>query len=100
MASNAQFSPFLGAWLPNFAFAVLGCILIARSDREHENVLLGGLAVIMRWFSEKRSAVRSTRQRFSSWTYSFTHHPKFFQFYSTQRSQTCSAYQSEVFLLQ
>ena len=60
IAGNAQFSPFLGAWLPNIGFGILGIILIARSNREHENVLLSGLAGIMRWFSDRRDDMRTT----------------------------------------
>jgi LPS export ABC transporter permease LptF/LPS export ABC transporter permease LptG len=51
IADNAQFSPFLGAWLPNIAFAAVGILLLARA----------------------------ARQRFGRWTYSLTHHPKFFR---------------------
>src|SRR5204862_569459 len=54
IAGNAQFSPLLGAWLPNFAFAALGITLIARSDREHENAFLNALAAVIRWFSGKQ----------------------------------------------
>src|SRR5215468_2570802 len=79
IAGNAQFSPFLGAWLPNFGFAILGIILIARSNREHENVLLSGLAGIMRWFSDRRDDMRANRQRLTGWTRSFVNQPKFFR---------------------
>ena len=79
IAGNAQFSPFLGAWLPNLAFAMLGIILLARSDRESENVVLSRLASGMRWFSDRRAEVRTSRKRFSQWTYSLAHHPKFFR---------------------
>jgi len=79
IAGNAQFSPFLGAWLPNLAFAILGIALIARSDRERDNPVLNRLAAIIRWFSERRPDVRSSRDRFRQWTYSLTHHPKFFR---------------------
>ncbi len=79
IAGNAQFSPLLAAWLPNTAFALLGIILIARSNREHENPLLARLASMMRWFSEKRAEGRTSRQRVREWTYSLTHHPKFFR---------------------
>jgi LPS export ABC transporter permease LptG len=79
IAGNAQFSPFLGAWLPNIGFAILGIILIARSNRERENVLLSGLAGIMRWFSERQTDVRAGRQRLKGWTRVLTHHPKFFR---------------------
>src|SRR5215471_10212591 len=79
IAGNAQLSPFLGAWLPNLVFAVVGITLISRSDREHENLFLSALAGVMRWFSDQLTEVRTTRQRFRQWTYSLTHHPKFFR---------------------
>ncbi|HYR44762.1 MAG TPA: LptF/LptG family permease [Terriglobia bacterium] len=79
MAGNAQFSPFLGAWLPNAAFAVLGIVLLARADREFENQLLSRLAVAMRWCSEILAAMRMSQKRWRRWTYSLTHHPKFFR---------------------
>jgi LPS export ABC transporter permease LptG len=78
IAGNAQFSPLLGAWLPNLAFAIVGIILIARSNREHDNPFLSRLAGVMRWFSEKRADSRTTGKR-RQWTYSLTHHPKFFR---------------------
>ena len=65
IAGNAQFSPFLGAWLPNLFFAALGIVLIGRSDREHENPLLSRLAAVIQWFSDRRSEMRTSRQRFS-----------------------------------
>src|SRR5262245_15619253 len=79
VAGNAQFSPFFGAWLPNFAFAALGVALLARSDRERENPVLDRLAAMTRWFSEKRTEVQTGRSRFGRWTYARTHHPKFFR---------------------
>ena len=79
VAGNAQFSPFLGAWLPNAAFVVFGIVLLARSNREHENQLLSRLAAAIRWFSDALDGVRKNRNRFSDWTYSLAHHPKFFR---------------------
>jgi LPS export ABC transporter permease LptF/LPS export ABC transporter permease LptG len=79
IAGNAQFSPFLGAWLPNLAFAIAGIVLIARSDREYENILLKSLSGIMQWFTDRRTEARATRQQFGRWTHSLTHHPKFFR---------------------
>jgi lipopolysaccharide export system permease protein len=32
IANNAQFSPFLGAWLPNLGFVALAIFLFIRSD--------------------------------------------------------------------
>src|SRR5262249_36566114 len=79
IASNAQFSPFLGAWLPNLVFAIFGTVLIARSNREHDNPWLNRLASFIRWFSQKPNEVRPTRRRPPQWTYSLTHHPKLFR---------------------
>src|SRR5437867_9356118 len=79
IASNAQFSPVWGAWLPNLAFAMIGLFLLARSDREQENQLLSRLASAMRWLSETLASFRTSRTRWNRWTYSLTHHPKFFR---------------------
>src|SRR5262245_17923129 len=79
IAGNAQFSPLLGAWLPNLTFAILGIALIAHSNHERDNPFLNRLASIMRWFSDKRAEVRTSHKRFRQWTYSLTHHPKFFR---------------------
>ena len=79
IADNGQFSPWIGAWMPNIGFALLGMLLLARSDREYENLFLNRLAAAMRWGSDKFTAVRPTRKRLSRWAYSLTHHPKFFR---------------------
>ena len=79
IAGNAQLSPFLGAWLPNVAFAVLGIILLARADHESENPVLSLLARAIRWSSETLTALRTNRNAWNRWTYSLTHHPKFFR---------------------
>ena len=79
IASNAQFSPFLGAWLPNIGFAALAIFLFIRSDHAYENRVLGQLASVINWISDKAAAVRPTRKRLSRWAYSLTHHPKFFR---------------------
>src|SRR5438034_4253195 len=79
IAGTVQFSPFLGAWLPNLVFATLGLILQARSDREHENRLLNRLAETMRWFSGIFAGFRTSRTRFNRWRSSLTQHTKFFR---------------------
>jgi LPS export ABC transporter permease LptG/LPS export ABC transporter permease LptF len=79
IAGNAQFSPFLGAWLPNLVFAGVGIALLARSDREYENPVLSRLAAVMRWFSDTRAAMRTSPKGWNRWRYSLTHHPKFFR---------------------
>ncbi|HYR86001.1 MAG TPA: LPS export ABC transporter permease LptG [Terriglobia bacterium] len=77
IADNGQFSPIAGAWVPNLSFALLGLVLLARSDRESENRVLARLASIMAWVSDKFTGVRPSRKRLSRWAYSLTHHPKF-----------------------
>src|SRR5438876_1078287 len=77
--STHAFSPFLGAWLPNLVFAVVGIALLARSNREYENPVLSRLAAVIRWFSDTRAAMRTSPKRWNRWTYSLTHHPKFFR---------------------
>jgi LPS export ABC transporter permease LptG/LPS export ABC transporter permease LptF len=79
VANNAQFSPFLGAWLPNLGFAALAFVLFIRSDRAYENLLLSRLASAINWVSEKAGAARPARKPVSRWAYSLTHHPKFFR---------------------
>src|SRR5207245_4852941 len=34
---------------------------------------------VMQWFSRALDRIRTGRKRFSRWTYSLTHHPKFFR---------------------
>jgi LPS export ABC transporter permease LptF/LPS export ABC transporter permease LptG len=79
IAGNGQLSPFIGTWLANIGFAILGIVLLARSDREYENRIVARLASAMQWASVKTSSVRLTRSRVSRWAYSLTHHPKFFR---------------------
>src|SRR5262249_26918111 len=79
IAGNAQFSPFLGAWVPNLAFAILGMVLIVRSNHERENPVLSRLAGMIRWFSEKRTDARAGRKGVGQWANLLSHHPKFFR---------------------
>src|SRR5438093_5868346 len=79
IADNGQFSPWIGAWMPNFGFALLAVLLLARSDREYENVLLNRLAAVTGWVAGAFTAIRPTRNRLSRWAYSLTHQPKFFR---------------------
>src|SRR5262249_5387616 len=79
IAGNAQFSPFLGAWLPNLAFAIFGILLIARSDRERDNPFLSRLATAMQWVSFKRGEARTGRVRSGQWVFFLRQHPKFFR---------------------
>jgi LPS export ABC transporter permease LptG/LPS export ABC transporter permease LptF len=79
VANNSQFSPFLGAWLPNLGFLAFALFLFLRSDRAYENRVLGQLASAISWLSNKAGAVRPSRKAVSRWAYSLTHHPKFFR---------------------
>jgi LPS export ABC transporter permease LptG/LPS export ABC transporter permease LptF len=79
VAGNAQFSPLLGAWLPNLAFAILGIVLITRSNRERENPVLNRLASAVRWLTEKKADPRTGRPGLRQATNSWTPHPKFFR---------------------
>ncbi len=79
VANNAQFSPFLGAWLPNLGFAALAVFLFLRSDHAYENRVLGQMASAINWISDRVGTVRPTRKRLGRWAYSLTHHPKFFR---------------------
>ena len=71
--SVGSLSPFLGAWLPNFTFAGLGIFLLARSDRQHENRVIAGLASLTQWIKSKLSAARPRRGlNLSQWAYTLT----------------------------
>jgi LPS export ABC transporter permease LptG/LPS export ABC transporter permease LptF len=80
VAGNAQFSPLMGAWLPNVVFVAIGIVLIARANSGQDNPVLARLAGLMRWFSSaKRTDTRTKGERLRQVTYSLTHHPKFFR---------------------
>jgi LPS export ABC transporter permease LptG/LPS export ABC transporter permease LptF len=79
VANNAQFSPFLGAWLPNLGFALFAALLFLRSDNAYENRVLSRLAAMTNWSWDRLNAIRPTRKRLNQWAYSLTHHPKFFR---------------------
>ena len=49
IAGNAQMSPFLGAWGANLGFALLGLILLLRSERERRNRVLDVLMDSGEW---------------------------------------------------
>ncbi len=79
LAGDAAFSPFLGAWFGNIAFAVLGAILLVRANREGENRVFQGLGSVVDWLKAAAASLRDTRTRVSPWAYPLTHHPKFFR---------------------
>ena len=72
-ATNAGgFSPILSAWLPNIVFTGLGLLLIAKSDRQHENRVLASLARTVDRMSGALSALRVQGQSLTRWAYSLT----------------------------
>jgi LPS export ABC transporter permease LptF/LPS export ABC transporter permease LptG len=72
-------SPFLGAWLPNIVFTLLGAVMMARSDRQHENRVISFLARGMQSLNEKFAAVKPRRLSLSHWAYSMTHRFRLFR---------------------
>lgn len=76
LASEQNFPPFLGAWLPNIAFGVLGIYLLGRSDGQQENRVLGavGRAIEAAW--RRFTASRPSRLQADRWAYTLTHHSK------------------------
>jgi LPS export ABC transporter permease LptG/LPS export ABC transporter permease LptF len=64
------FSPFLGAWLPNVVFTILGLILMARSDREYQNRVLAFLARGIEKLSGATAEVKNQGRSVTQWAYS------------------------------
>jgi LPS export ABC transporter permease LptG/LPS export ABC transporter permease LptF len=65
-------SPLLGAWLPNVIFTLLGLILMARSDREHQNRVMEFLSRIVEKTSGAMAAFKVQGRSVSRWAYSLT----------------------------
>lgn len=78
LASDANFSPFLGAWIPNIIFLLLGLYLMSRADREHENHALVWARGVAEWAGEKLASVKRTQQHVTRWAYSLAHRSKMF----------------------
>lgn len=70
--SVSSFSPVLGAWLPNIIFSILGVILLARSDRQHQNRVLASLARGLEQVSDFISALRGQSRSVTRSAYSLT----------------------------
>ena len=70
--SVTGFSPVLGAWLPNIVFTILGLILLARSDRQHQNRVLAFLARGVEQISNTVSAFKLQGRSLTRWAYSMT----------------------------
>jgi lipopolysaccharide export LptBFGC system permease protein LptF len=65
-------SPVLGAWLPNVVFTILGLILMARSDREHQNRVMAFLSRIVEKTSGAVAAFKIDGRSASRWAHSLT----------------------------
>ena len=65
-------APIVGAWLPNIGFCILGIILLARSDRLHENRIIASVAHALGWVQGKLTAVKPRDLHLSEWAYTFT----------------------------
>jgi LPS export ABC transporter permease LptG/LPS export ABC transporter permease LptF len=79
MAGAANFSPVLGAWIPNIGFVALGIFLLVRSDRAYENRGLAWFRRGLDWGANRIASVQLTRQNMNRWAYSLWHRPKFFR---------------------
>jgi len=79
LAEEANFSPFLGAWLPNLIFAAFGVYLLSRSERGFDGGPLARLRSLLDSAAGRVAAVRLARPRMNRWAHSFTHHSKFFR---------------------
>jgi LPS export ABC transporter permease LptG/LPS export ABC transporter permease LptF len=79
LASDSNFSPFLGAWIPNFAFLIVGIFMMSRADREHENKILLGIRSAVEWFGQKVSILNRMRDRLTAWMHSFSRRSKMFR---------------------
>lgn len=66
-------SPFFGAWIPNISFSILGIVLLLRSDRQHENRVIGALAGGTQGFKKALAALRPrSGLNLSQWAYTLT----------------------------
>jgi LPS export ABC transporter permease LptG len=79
LANDSHFSPFLGAWIPNFVFLLVGIFMMSRADREHENRMLLGVRSVAEWLGQKMSILYRIRDQLTAWTHSFTRRSKMFR---------------------
>ncbi len=79
IAGNAQLSPFIGTWGANLGFLILGIFLLVRSEREHENRMLGFLVDGFERLGKAISSVGIVKGPLARWAYSLTHRPSWFR---------------------
>jgi LPS export ABC transporter permease LptG/LPS export ABC transporter permease LptF len=82
--SVGSLSPFLGTWLPNITFFALGIFLLARSDRQHENRVIAGLASAMHGLRTQLGKAKPRRgPNLSRWAYTLTTRFRLFRLLDT-----------------
>ena len=74
-----SFSPVLGAWLPNLIFAILGLILLSRSDKQHQNRVLMFLGRGIEHLSTTLSSLKVRGRSVTRWAYSLRFRLRFFR---------------------
>jgi len=79
LASDSNFSPFLGAWIPNLVFLLVGIFMMSRADREHENKILLGIHNAAEWLGRKMSILFRIRDQLTAWMHSFSRRSKMFR---------------------
>ena len=79
IAGNAQLSPALGTWGANAGFAILGVILLMRSEREHHNRFIDLIVEVGAWIRKRLSWPSRPPGRVRQWAYSVTHQPTWFR---------------------
>ena len=79
IAGDANFSPFLGAWIPNFVFLAIGIFLLSRADSQRENYVLVWISQFTEWFGEKLSSLKRIERYVSRRVHAFTHRAKLFR---------------------
>jgi len=77
LAVDSNFSPFLGAWIPNLVFLLIGFFLMSRADREHDNYVLLGIRTISEWFRDRKISAKNLGERLNRRMHSFSHRSKF-----------------------
>jgi LPS export ABC transporter permease LptG/LPS export ABC transporter permease LptF len=70
--SVGSFSPVLGAWLPNIVFTIIGLVLLARADKQHQNRVLAFLARTMEQFSGALSSFKGQGHSVTHWAYTMS----------------------------
>ena len=76
IADNANISPFFGTWAANIGFAVLGVLMLLRSERERRNRVMDFMMDGAEWARDRVGALAQKRGRDARLAYALTHQPK------------------------